>query len=28
MHLAEGNPGRLIIYTEKAIKDLGEKLKW
>jgi large subunit ribosomal protein L4e len=27
MHLAEGNPGRLIIYTEKAIKDLGEKLK-
>jgi len=26
-HLAEGNPGRLTIYTETAIKDLGEKLK-
>jgi len=25
--LADGKPGRLTIYTEKAIKDLGEKLE-
>ena len=25
--LAKGGPGRLVIYTENAIKDLGEKLK-
>ncbi len=25
--LAKGGPGRLTIYTENAIKDLGEKLK-
>ena len=25
--LAKGGPGRITIYTEKAIKDLGEKLK-
>ena len=25
--LAKGGPGRLTIYTEKAINDLGEKLK-
>jgi hypothetical protein len=26
--LANGGPGRITIYTEKAIKDLEEKLKW
>jgi len=26
-HLAEGVPGRLTLYTENAIKDLGEKFK-
>jgi hypothetical protein len=26
--LANGFPGRLTIYTEKAIKDLEEKFKW
>ena len=25
--LAKGSPGRLTVYTEQAIKDLGEKLK-
>ena len=25
--LAKGRPGRLVIYTETAIKELGEKLK-
>ena len=25
--LASGGPGRLTIYTEQAIKELGEKLK-
>ena len=25
--LAKGKPGRLVIYTEKAINELGEKLK-
>ena len=25
--LAEGGAGRLTLYTEQAIKDLGEKLK-
>ncbi len=27
LDLAEGGPGRLTIYTEKAIKELGEKIK-
>jgi large subunit ribosomal protein L4e len=26
-NLADGKPGRLTIYTEKAIKEIGEKLK-
>jgi len=26
--LANGSLGRLTVYTEKAIKDLGEKYKW
>jgi len=26
--LAKGGPGRLTLYTETAIKELGEKLKW
>lgn len=26
--LAKGGPGRLTLYTENAIKELGEKLKW
>jgi len=26
--LAKGGVGRLTIYTENSIKDLGEKLKW
>jgi hypothetical protein len=26
--LAKGKQGRLTIYTEQAINDLGEKLKW
>jgi len=26
--LANGGLGRLAVYTEKAIKDLGEKEKW
>jgi len=26
--LAKGGPGRLTLYTEQAIKELGEKLKW
>lgn len=25
--LANGGPGRMVIYTENAIKDLGEKIK-
>lgn len=25
--LAKGGPGRLVVYTEQAIKELGEKLK-
>jgi len=25
--LASGGPGRLVVYTEQAIKDLGEKFK-
>ena len=25
--LAEGGIGRITLYTEQAIKDLGEKLK-
>ena len=25
--LAKNGPGRLVIYTEQAIKELGEKLK-
>ncbi|MEA3414284.1 MAG: 50S ribosomal protein L4 [Nanoarchaeota archaeon] len=27
MDLAKGNPGRLTIYTEKAVEELGVKLK-
>ena len=27
IHIAKGGVGRLVIYTEEAIKDLGEKLK-
>ena len=23
-----GEPGRLVCYTEKAIKDIGERFKW
>jgi hypothetical protein len=26
--LANGGAGRLTIYTESAIKNLGERLKW
>ena len=26
--LAKGGTGRLTLYTEQAIKELGEKLKW
>jgi hypothetical protein len=26
--LANGGLGRLTVYTEQAIKDLGEKIKW
>ena len=26
--LAQGSPGRITIYTESAIKELGEKFKW
>ena len=26
--LARGGAGRLTLYTESAIKELGEKLKW
>jgi hypothetical protein len=28
MDLANGGQGRLVIYTEEAIKNLGEKFKW
>ena len=27
-NLSKGRQGRLVLYTEKAIKDLGEKFKW
>jgi hypothetical protein len=26
--LAKGGAGRLTLYTETAIKQLGEQLKW
>jgi hypothetical protein len=26
--LAQGGLGRVAVYTEKAIKNLGEKEKW
>ena len=27
LDLAQGSAGRIVIYTEQAIKDLGERLK-
>jgi hypothetical protein len=26
--LANGGVGRLTMYTEQAVKELGEKIKW
>jgi hypothetical protein len=26
--IAKGGPGRITLYTEKAIEELEKKLKW